>query len=111
MDIPKAALAIMLDPGNTLCFSVAAIWEIAIKTALGKAGFRFDPEELRTDLLDAGWSEVDIKATHAIAAAALPRLHEDPFDRLMIGQAAVEDMQLVTADRKLARYPGNILRV
>jgi PIN domain nuclease of toxin-antitoxin system len=109
--IPKAALPLLLDPANTPCFSVAAIWEIAIKTALGKPGFRFDPANLRRDLLDAGWGEITIEARHAIAAAVLPRLHDDPFDRLMVGQALVEEIQFVTADRKLGGYPGNIVNV
>jgi len=76
----SAALAAMLqDPANTPVFSVASLWELVIKQALRKTDFRVEPAVLRRALLDGGWQELPIQAHHALAVAALPPLHRDPF--------------------------------
>jgi PIN domain nuclease of toxin-antitoxin system len=101
----------MGDPTNQLHFSAASIWEVAIKFALGRPGFRVDPHLLRRALLDNGYVETPITAEHGAAVAGLPPLHKDPFDRLLIAQAMVEGLMLITTDRVLARYPGPIQAV
>jgi PIN domain nuclease of toxin-antitoxin system len=105
----SAALAAMLqDPANTPVFSVASLWELVIKQGLGKPDFRVEPALLRRALLDGGWQELPVQAHHALAVAALPLLHRDPFDRLLLAQASSDGLLLITADQQLAAYPGPV---
>ena len=105
-----AGLAPMLeDPGQVPVFSVASLWELVIKQALGRPDFSVQPALLRRALLDEGWQELPIEAHHALAVAALPPLHRDPFDRLLIAQAFTEPMRLVIADRMVARYSDMVI--
>jgi PIN domain nuclease of toxin-antitoxin system len=106
-----AARALIEDPANDLIFSAACIWEIAIKSALGRPDFHLDATRLRQQLLANFYSELAIDGAHAAAAAALPALHKDPFDRMLVAQAIHENLTLLTADAELARYPGPILLV
>ena len=89
-------------------FSVVSLWEIAIKFALGRPDFQVDPRVLRRGLLDNGYRELPITADHALATAGLPPIHKDPFDRLLVAQATVDGIVLLTADQIVARYPGPI---
>ena len=105
----SAALAAMLqDPASTPVFSVASLWELVIKQALGRPDFRVEPALLRRALLDGGWQELPVQAHHALAVAALPLLHRDPFDRLLLAQASSDGLLLITADQQLAAYPGPV---
>ncbi len=106
--LPAAARAMIEDPGNQLVFSAASLWEIAIRQTLGRSGFRADPSLLRRGLLDNGYTELAITGRHAVAAAGLPPLHKDPFDRMLIAQATVDGLALLTVDPLLARYSGPI---
>jgi PIN domain nuclease of toxin-antitoxin system len=99
------------DAAQTLVFSAASIWEIAIKASLGRDDFTADPRVLRRALLDNGYLELAISGAHAAAVLDLPTLHRDPFDRLLVAQAQVEGITLLTADATVARYPGPIRRV
>ena len=96
------------DPQHTLCFSVASLWELVIKAALGRAGFQVQQSLLRRTLLDGGFVELPIEAAHVLAVAQLPPLHRDPFDRLLLAQAEREGLLLITADALVARYPGPV---
>lgn len=96
---------------NTLYFSAASIWEIAIKRGLGRADFQVDPRVLRRGLLDNGYGELRIGGEHAIAIDSLPPIHKDPFDRMLVTQATVEGITLLTADALVAQYPGPIRMV
>jgi len=87
------------------------LWEIAIKRALGRDDFHADPGVLRRGLLESGYEELPINGDHAVAVGVLPALHRDPFDRMLVAQAAVEGMTLVTADAQVVKYPGSIRRV
>ena|SRR5690606_16646220 len=95
-------------PQNELIFSAASLWEIAIKRGLGRADFRIDPRVLRRGLLDNGYSELPILSEHVVAIDGLPPLHKDPFDRVLLAQAQVEGITLLTADPLLADYPGPV---
>lgn len=106
--LPAALSAMLQDPANTPVFSVASLWELVIKQALGRPDFRVEPVLLRRALLDGGWQELPIQAHHALAVAALPLLHRDPFDRLLLGQASADGLLLITADQQLAAYPGPV---
>lgn len=99
------------DPGNALIFSVASLWETAIKRGLGRDDFQVDPRLLRRGLLDNGYAELVITSEHVVSIDSLPRLHRDPFDRLLIAQATVEGITLLTADPRIADYPGPIRKV
>ena len=103
-----AADQLVQDPANTLWFSAASIWEVAIKRGLDRPDFRTDPGVLRGGLLENGYRELAVEGRHCLPLMTLPPLHADPFDRILIAQAMVEAMTLVTADRKVAAYPGPI---
>ncbi|MCU0623416.1 MAG: type II toxin-antitoxin system VapC family toxin [Gemmatimonadaceae bacterium] len=98
------------DTEHTLLFSAASLWEIAIKASLGREDFNADPRVLRRALLDNGYVELAISGAHAAAVLDLPPIHRDPFDRLLVAQAQVEGITLITADAIVARYPGPIRR-
>jgi PIN domain nuclease of toxin-antitoxin system len=109
--LPAAARRLIENPRNEPMFSVASLWEIALKQALGRADFHVDPHVLRRGLLENDYIEKPILAEHVLATANLPPLHHDPFDRLLIAQATVEGVVLLTADETLARYPGPVRAV
>lgn len=96
------------DPGNELIFSAASIWEVAIKSALGKPDFDLDAGVFRRALLESGYEELAITGGHAAAVGSLPDLHRDPFDRILVAQAVVEGVTLLTADAAVLAYPGPI---
>lgn len=107
-----AHLALVEDRRNTLLVSAASSWEIAIKYALGRLSLpeapeRFVPERLRLIGADA----LAIEHSHALAVAALPPLHNDPFDRLLVAQAGLLDVPILTADPQIAQYPVRTLTV
>lgn len=85
-------------------FSAISIWEVSIKAALRRADFDIDPRFLRAHLLASGWTELPFTGEHAVAVRDLPPLHADPFDRALLAQAIVEEVELVTADKALAGY-------
>ena len=102
---------LLADPDTELLFSTASIWEIVIKNALGRSDFRVDPRQLRDGLIQNGYSELAIRSEHTLAVGLLPPIHMDPFDRILIAQAQVENITLLTTDRKMACYPGPIQTV
>ncbi len=105
------ALALIDSPGNELFFSAASLWEIVIKHELGRADFQVDARLLRRGLLDNGYSELPIGSEHAVAIDSLPSIHKDPFDRILVAQATVEGITLLTSDPLVAQYPGPVRRV
>ena len=105
------ARSLLQDPANDLVFSVASLWEITIKRGLGRADFRVEPRVLRRGLRDHGYAELAITADHALAVDLLPPLHKDPFDRLLLAQAVMEGITLLTADPLVARYPAPVRKV
>lgn len=109
--LPEAAEALILDTANELFFSAASIWEVAIKAGLGRVDFKADANVLRRGLLDNGYLELAINSAHAAAVSHLPPLHKDPFDRLLIAQATVEGLVLMTSDAIVASYPGPVQAV
>lgn len=106
--LPAAARSSMQDPSNILLFSAASLWEIAIKRSLGRADFQVDARVLRRGLLDNGYEELPITSEHAVFIDSLPDIHNDPFDRILVAQATVEGITLLTSDASVAQYPGPI---
>ena len=109
--LPPGARKLMDDPANELYVSAASLWEIAIKSSRGSVQFRIDPRLFHKNLLANGYLELPITSEHALAIQDLPPIHKDPFDRLLIAQAMVEGITLLTADRQVAKYPGPIRKV
>ncbi len=106
--LKPGARALIEDPENELHFSAASLWEVAIKSGLGRDDFSVDPRLLRRALLEHGHMELAISGAHAVAVDLLPPIHSDPFDRLLVAQAQIEAMTLLTADEVVGRYPGPI---
>ena len=109
--LPAAARSLLEDPQKEPIFSSASLWEVAIKHALGRGDFRVDARRLRRGLLDNGYSELPITSAHAVALDSLPRIHKDPFDRILIAQSMVEGIALLTADPLIAQYPAPVRMV
>ncbi len=109
--LSSAARKLISDQTNELIFSVASIWEIAIKHGKGYSGFDANPALVRNASLENGYVELDVTGQHAITVANLPPIHKDPFDRLLIAQAMVEGITLLTADATIAQYQGPIRKV
>ena len=109
--LSKQVRTLIDNPHNELLFSAASLWEVAIKRGLGRADFKVDARLLRRGLLDNGYSELPILSDHVVATESLPPIHKDPFDRILVAQATVEGITLLTTDPLVARYPGPIRTV
>jgi len=106
--LPSAARSLIDNPENELLFSAASLWEVAIKRGLGRDDFQVDARLLRRGLLDNGYGELPILSEHVVAIESLPPIHKDPFDRVLVAQATVEGITLLTTDALVAQYPGPI---
>ena len=109
--LPEETQRQLLDPANTVFFSAASIWEVAIKAALGRADFVNDAAQIATAARDQGFTELPVSAAHAAQVQALPAIHHDPFDRLLLAQALAEPAWLITSDRLLQRYGGPVRHI
>jgi PIN domain nuclease of toxin-antitoxin system len=99
--LSPAARAAIADPGNEPLVSTATVWEIAIKRSLGELTA---PDDLPAKIADEGFTWLAITAGHAWQVRDLPAHHRDPFDRLLVAQAVVERLPVVTADARLREY-------
>ena len=97
-----------IGKASVLTFSVVSIWEIVVKHGLEREDFRIVPRRFYEDLLVNGFQELLVHSDHALAVSLLPKIHNDPFDRLLVAQAQVEDITLVTRDETISKYPGPI---
>jgi PIN domain nuclease of toxin-antitoxin system len=104
--LPVRVRDLIRDSGNDIAVSIASLWEIAIKRALGKLDFRGDFQEVMTE---EAFDLLAITYGHLRVLADLPRNHGDPFDRLLIAQSLAERMPIATADRAFAAYEVEIL--
>lgn len=112
--LSKRAQALLLDAGNKVSVSTISLWEIAIKHALGRGGQNAVTigAGAALNLIEAaGFAILPVSASHAVAVDDLPRLHADPFDRLLVAQAIAEPLRLVTSDAILARYSDTVMLV
>lgn len=109
--LPVAFRNELADPGNEICFSAASIWEIAIKASSGRVGFENNAELIGQEASAQGFVELPITARHAARVRGLPPLHHDPFDRILLAQALIEPVWLLTSDRMLTRYEGPIRHI
>jgi PIN domain nuclease of toxin-antitoxin system len=109
--LPKGIRTLLEDRDNELLFSAASLWEVVIKSGLGRKDFRVEARLLRRGLLDNGYSELPIVSDHVVAIESLPPIHKDPFDRVLVAQATVEGITLLTNDPVVAQYPGPIRKL
>ena len=108
-ELSAKAAGYIENPENMLLFSPASIWEIVIKRGLARVDFAVDPTLLYSGLIGAGYVELPITGKHTLLVGALPPLHKDPFDRILIAQAASEGVVLLTSDKAVSQYPGSII--
>lgn len=95
------ARRVITDPGNEIYLSAASVWELGLKIARGRLLMPTDfVDVLRTD----GFADLPVGVDHAEASLSLPRRHGDPFDRLLIAQAMLEDLVLITSDGAILEY-------
>ncbi len=102
---PRRALE---DPKNVVFVSAVSAWEIEIKRALGKLRV---PTDLADQLAAARFNELPLRLRHVDALQRLPDLHRDPFDRMLVAQAEVDGLTLVTHDRQILAYPVRTLAI
>ena len=106
--LPREVRDLLEDGSNEAYFSAASIWEIAIKSALRRQDFRVDLVSLEKALPAMGLIELPVTAAHAAGVARLPRIHRDPFDRLLVAQSIAEPLTLVSNDAVLERYSRGV---
>jgi PIN domain nuclease of toxin-antitoxin system len=109
--LSPAARRLLTLSRNELFFSAASVWEIAIKSTLGREDFRVEPRLLRRGLLDNGYTELPVTSQHAVSIDGLPPLLKDPFDRLLLAQALTEGLILLTTDAQFAMYGRPVRQV
>ena len=112
--LPTRARELIEEDDNDVVVSVASLWEISIKFGLGRKGPNAMPvsgPDALGYVREAGYELLDVKPDHAIAVQDLPPLHADPFDRLIVAQALVEPLRLITHDRLVASYSDAIILV
>lgn len=105
------ARGLLLDPANQLVFSSASLWEVGIKNGLQRPDFNVDPRRLWRMLLVNGYRELPVTSEHTVAVADIPPMHKDPFDRILVAQARVEELILLTADKAVAKYGDGVRKV
>jgi PIN domain nuclease of toxin-antitoxin system len=108
--LSEEAIEQIANETNEVWFSVASVWEIGIKVAIGKLPL---PEQIDdyifARMTQLGARTLEITASHALRASALPLIHRDPFDRMLIAQAQIEDMKLVSADSMFNQYEVDVI--
>lgn len=104
--LPAKAVAVIVDVDNDVIVSAATAWEIAIKKAAGRLEA---PDDLSETLSANDFQTLSIDVAHAVAAGALPAHHTDPFDRMLIAQARLEGLTLVSVDRRFSDYEVELL--
>ncbi|MBP9726255.1 MAG: type II toxin-antitoxin system VapC family toxin [Gammaproteobacteria bacterium] len=109
--LSRAVCDLLQESDNEIYFSIVSLWEIAIKKSLAREDFQVDARILHRALCDEGYKELGITSEHVVSIDSLPLLHKDPFDRLLISQATVEGITLLTKDELIAAYSGRIQKI
>ena len=107
--LPPATAELIRDPATDVYFSAVSLWEVAIKSALGK--MRADANAMLTYLVDEGFKEIPVMARHTVETVTLPMHHRDPFDRLLVAQSRLESLRLLTNDKVMALYGEPVVLV
>lgn len=109
--LSEAAREWITSPKTTVWVSVASLWEIAIKHSLGRGDMPVSGHDAMRYFQASGYRLLPVEAEHAIAIETLPRHHQDPFDRILVAQALVEPMRLMTHDPLVAAYNDGFIKV
>lgn len=110
--LSEDALSLLGDPTNELLLSAASAWEIAIKSSIGKLDVGGDPLDVVPEwMIRSGVTPLEVLHSHALQVASLPHHHADPFDRILISQAVLEQVPVLTADAAFAEYDVEIIAV
>lgn len=109
--LPQKARELIEAPKSTVWISAATVWEIAIKHSLGRGDMPVSSGDALRYFVESGYRFLPVEPEHAAAVEDLPPHHADPFDRILIAQALVEPMRLITHDAMVARYGDFILRI
>lgn len=109
--LPPKAMELIASPRTNVWISAASIWEIAIKHSLGRGDMPLSGQDALRYFLDSGYRLLAIEAQHAVAVEELPARHNDPFDRILVAQALVEPMRLMTHDARVALYSDTIIKI
>ncbi len=110
--LPPAIRDLIADPANEVFVSAVCVWEIAIKHALSRGAANDMPisgHEALSYFRAAGYESLDVSPEHAAGVERLPRLHADPFDRLLVAQALSEPLRLITRDKAVAAYSDTVI--
>jgi PIN domain nuclease of toxin-antitoxin system len=107
INLSASAKSIIAEPNNIIFVSSATTWEITIKKSLNKLE---SPDNLEKIIKDCGFLPLPITIAHSIAVGSLVRIHDDPFDRIIIAQAIVENLIIITRDAIIPNYPVNIVK-
>jgi PIN domain nuclease of toxin-antitoxin system len=102
--LPAPMRRIVEDTGNRVWFSAASIWEIAIKHSMAKADFTVESATIWKAARETGLEELAVTAEHAVGVDALPWLHKDPFDRILVAQARAAGLKLLSVDPEVNAY-------
>lgn len=106
--LSQEARRLLENPRNEVHYSAASLWEIAIKLGLRRSDFDVDLGELRPALSEIGFLELPVTGAHAERIVALPPIHKDPFDRMLVAQSQSEPLVLLTNDDVLGRYGATV---
>lgn len=109
--LPQRARELIESPKATIWVSTASVWEIAIKHSLGRGDMPVSSQDAVRYFRESGYRLLSVEAEHAIAVEDLPAHHQDPFDRILVAQALVEPMRLITHDASVALYSDAIVKV
>ena len=101
--------SLISDPRNSAFVSIVSLWEIAIKTSRGKLSLSRPIDEIFTEINRSTVSILSIEPDHALKVSSLPFHHKDPFDRLIIAQAIVDDISIISTDRSFSDYEVTLL--
>lgn len=109
--LPKKARELIESPRSSVWISAATLWEIAIKHGLGRGDMPVSGQDALRYFQESGYRFLPIEPEHAVAVEELPAHHADPFDRILVAQALVEPMRLMTHDPVVARYSDTVIEV
>jgi PIN domain nuclease of toxin-antitoxin system len=109
--LPPEVVEGLTDSSNTVYFSAASIWEVAIKRSLNRADFDFSPEDIHRLALDTGFTELRVKGEDCYSLVNMPWHHRDPFDRMLIAQAQSLPAYLLTTDSVMSQYSELVVRL
>jgi PIN domain nuclease of toxin-antitoxin system len=109
--LPQKARELIESPKSAVWISAASVWEIAIKHALGRGDIPVSSQDAVRFFRESGYRFLPLEVEHAIAVGELPTHHQDPFDRILVAQALVEPMRLMTHDPMVARYSDTIIEI